>query len=251
MWSTSPPSLMAGHRLPATVVAVPTSRDLPVSFERLVTRTTLWLAVANAAGAVTVFVYLAFVQGNAQGLAASPRDTRVSLLLFVVYVVAIGPLAVYTGYRNFAPVMRWLSEDRPPTADEQRIVLSQPLRHTAWAFLYWVGAAILFGIVLQFWFGNTAEQMVSVTLGILLGGLATCSLSFLFVERTLRPLFAFALQSGQSDNWTAAFVVTLRGRSEPTRVYRPKVGKGAPSGDGPGGAHGPARSPAGPSGRAG
>jgi hypothetical protein len=102
MWSTSPPSLMAGHRLPATVVAVPTSRDLPVSFEHLVTRTTLWLAVANAAGAVTVFVYLAFVQGNAQGLAASPRDTRVSLLLFVVYVVAIGP-SLDRGLRCHAP----------------------------------------------------------------------------------------------------------------------------------------------------
>jgi adenylate cyclase len=190
-------------------VAVPTSRDLPVSFERLAARTTLRLAVANLAGAVTVFVYLALIQGNAEGLAFSPRDTRISVIVFVIFMAAVAPLLVYTGNRTFAPVARWLREDRPPTPEEQQIVLSQPLRHAAVAFVFWIAAAMLFGVVLQVWLGHSAEQMVNVTLGVLLGGVVTTRLTFLLVERSLRPLFAFALQAGLPRR-TASLGITTR-----------------------------------------
>jgi adenylate cyclase len=164
-------------------------------FQRLIPRFSAWLMLSNAAGAVILFVYFSFIQGNAEGLANNTKDTQISIAVFVAYLAATFPFGIYSGARTFSPVLRWLAEDRPPTESEQRIVLSQPFRQASWSFAYWVGAAIVFGL-LQLSFHNGAERAAAIVLGILLGGLATCALCFLLVERTLRPLFAYALQEG-------------------------------------------------------
>lgn len=148
---------------------------------------------ANASGAAVAYVYLTLV---APPKPSPPDHDRILYLGVAPVYFAI---AVVVGHQLSRPALRrvegWLAEDRAPGREERALVLGLPWRAAAIGGAAWVIAAVVFG-------GQTATHhpgvyVTGVALGILLAGLTTTGITFLLVERALRPLFALAL-AGQT-----------------------------------------------------
>jgi adenylate cyclase len=89
--------------------------------------------------------------------------------------------------------MAWAREDRDPDPEERAQLLRLPLRAFKLDAAGWLGAALLFGAV-NLPYSFTLASHVSWT--ILLGGLTTCAIANLVLERNLRPITDLALAAG-------------------------------------------------------
>jgi adenylate cyclase len=148
--------------------------------------------LANLVPGIALFFYLQFTLPAASGTPDPGRADTTMVLVFVVYVV----LAVAAGsagtFRAFAPVLRWIAEDRPATAAEQLAILRQPIDRGLAAFCYWAGAAVVFGVT-QAALGYPGARIASVVVGVLLAAVSVTSLDALLIERLLRPVARRAL----------------------------------------------------------
>lgn len=151
------------------------------------------LCAANLAGALVVFVYFTFLYPLSFTQAAQVGNA-LYYGAFAGYMIFALVSATILGRRMFRTVLEWLEAQRPPTPEERKAVLSQPFKQAWWPFAYWVIAAALFA-VLHLYFDplGTGRHAVRIAVGILGGGLTTCTLAFLLIERSFRPLFALAL----------------------------------------------------------
>ncbi len=171
-------------RRPAALTA---RRAAAVRVRRSVRRRLLF---ANAAGLLAV---LTFVQ-LASGQDLAPR------LPFWLQVV--GPLVPVTllvapaylwGHRAFNRTIAWATEDRAPTAAERFAVLREPRRQALRPLLFWVVGACLYGGLAAL-AGADLVTVVRVVEGTLIGGVTTCALGYLMIERSFRPLMAAVLE---------------------------------------------------------
>jgi adenylate cyclase len=117
----------------------------------------------------------------------------VNAAAFVVFLTLAGIAGAVWGSRSFAAATAWLEENRPPTEAERSAVLRQPLVCARLDGLGWAVGAGVFALInlpasthLAFHIGST----------ILMGGLTCTALSYLLVERALRPVTAEALAAG-------------------------------------------------------
>jgi adenylate cyclase len=143
--------------------------------------------LANGAGAVVVLTYLRWlfpVELPSDGLDQTLNAVVFGTYLFLTFIIA-APLNALMLRRAVA----WVREGREPTADERQETFIQPFRQTASAFLGWVGAALIFGVL--------NERGARVSVGIALAGLVTCSMLYLLLERHFRPIFALALEDAE------------------------------------------------------
>ena len=144
---------------------------------------------ANAVGATVAYVYLTFVAPP------QPRPAESELLHYLGVVPVYFVLAIVLGHqankRTLRRVERWLAEDRAPTSEERALVLGLPWQSARLGGAGWLLAAIVFGA--QTATHHPAVYVAGVVLGIVLAGLTTTGITFLLVERALRPLFALAL----------------------------------------------------------
>jgi adenylate cyclase len=147
--------------------------------------------VANLAGIVAVFFYLTIISVGSSGFRQAPD--YVSLVVMVLYVVVVVPLALWRAALLALPVRRFISEERAPTAEEGAVALSLPIRLAVQFFTYWVGAAVIFVALSAFVFHDPRAETVQIGTTIILGGLTTCALSYLLLERGNRPIFAIVL----------------------------------------------------------
>jgi len=144
---------------------------------------------ANVVGATVAFVWVQFISPP-----QPPPEHGEEFLFGVlvpVYVVIVGIVAYRIGKRHFAPVERWLADRRAPSATERDLVLGLPWRAAAGSAAGWLCAALVFGLSTAT--HHPALFVAGVVGGILLAGLVTTAVTFLIIERTLRPLFALAL----------------------------------------------------------
>ncbi|HEX2039484.1 MAG TPA: adenylate/guanylate cyclase domain-containing protein [Acidimicrobiales bacterium] len=155
-------------------------------------RTFASLSLANAGGAVLVFVYLTML---APEYGDEPRTTNLGLSVatFVAYWLVILPIGYVAGRRLLWSATCWLDEHRPPTEEERRDTLRTPWRFLGLVLAFWLGAPVVFGSLNLVVLGNPWSIVVRNTIGTLLGALTTGALTFLLVERALRPVVALAL----------------------------------------------------------
>ncbi|MDQ6782437.1 MAG: adenylate/guanylate cyclase domain-containing protein [Actinomycetota bacterium] len=167
---------------------------------RIVGRPRLALGVfallANAVPGIALFFYLQFLapgSGSGSGVVPDPGRANgrvlVTLLVFLALTIPVGAVL---NAKSIVPVVRWLGQDRPATPSEQLVVLRQPLRQALIAFAFWAIAAVIFGS-LEAALGYSSQRVAALVIGIILAGIASCSLSVLLVERLFRPLVAVAL----------------------------------------------------------
>jgi adenylate cyclase len=153
-------------------------------------RLSIAIPVANAVGGLLVLVFLTFVVPTP---VYDDAQTRLNLIVFAVFL----PIALIVGWnlgqRAGAPVRAWLREGRIPNEREVELTVQLPTRLTQVPGAIWGFATILFTAV------NTPISTVlglQVALTTMLGGLATCALLYLMVERIERPALAYALAAG-------------------------------------------------------
>jgi adenylate cyclase len=155
---------------------------------RTVRRLTVAAVAANTLGGIVMFTLLEFLVPL--GPAPDDRDLLLNGIVAAVYL----PLGLIIGNlwarRHGDPVRQWLSEDRPPTAEERSLVLSQPFRFVAISGFFWVLAAILFTAIN---IPKTGWEALVVGGGMLLAGETTCAVGYLMIERLIRPVTALAL----------------------------------------------------------
>jgi adenylate cyclase len=147
------------------------------------------LLFANVAGAVAVMTFLQL---------ASDKDLAPDLPLWVRIVGPVAPVVVLLvpayiwGHKAFTKAIAWALEGRPPSLTERFAVLREPWRQALRPLVFWVVGALLYGGITAL-AGAGFLTVVRVVEGTLIGGVTTCALAYLMIERSFRPLFAHVL----------------------------------------------------------
>jgi adenylate cyclase len=150
------------------------------------------LIVANALAGVTTFAFLQYMLPGPPGRFTPPNANEVVTVAFVIYLAIAIPGGALTNARIFRPVARWTSDGRRPDPVEQWATLVQPIRQAVGAFAFWLVAAVVFAVLLAAE-GYPTHRVAAAVVAIILGGLASCTLSALLIEQGLRPIVAVAL----------------------------------------------------------
>jgi adenylate cyclase len=163
----------------------------PVLAERIRRRATISLLGANLAGAVLTFVLATWVVPfPPEG--ATAASLRANVIGFAI-VLLLGLVAGRSlSARVGREAQRWLMEDRQPTPEERRVTLLFPIRQTMLEALLWLAAALIFTVINSF---DSTRLGLQTGLEIVLGGLVTCSLTYLLAERVNHPAVARALEA--------------------------------------------------------
>jgi adenylate cyclase len=159
---------------------------------RTITRRLTWAAVAsNGLGALLLFLLLGFLVPFAPE--GADRQLGLNAAFGTVYLAVTLALGTRYGIRINAPVGRWLAEERPPTSEERKLALGQPLRFALVSAFFWTVGAVLFTILNL----PTSGWLALIAGGaIVLGGETTSALGFLLAERIVRPVIELALAGG-------------------------------------------------------
>jgi adenylate cyclase len=189
----------SASQVAAGSAALPAAREPgPEIAQRVVRSTTIGLLAANAAGAVVTFVLATFVVPSPrEGI--SSGNARLNAIAFAAVL-----LVALAGGRQFSariarPGTQWLREDRAPTEAEREANLSFPLRQTVIEGGMWTLAALVFVAINL---SASSTLAFEVGLEIVLGGLVTCSLTYLIAERLSRPATARALETAAPERPT-------------------------------------------------
>jgi adenylate cyclase len=148
------------------------------------------IIAANSLGAIVVLVFMGYVVPTSVG--NDQQQLRLNLLAFAVFLPAAVAFGIRRGIRLSAPARAWILAERAPDQRERAVTLRQPLRLSAVCGTLWAAGAITFGALNL---PRSPSLGAQVGFTALLGGLATCSLVYLLVERIMRPLTARALAS--------------------------------------------------------
>lgn len=159
-----------------------------------------YLLVANLAGAVLSFVYLAVISPVPPHVTPEIRAEiqREGVVAFTVFMaVVVAGVGRYLNAR-LDRIARWAVEGRAPTAAEVEEALALPRTLLVVPELVWLLAATVFGVQ-QATFDVGWVLVGRVVTGILFGGVITSTLAYLLVERTLRPVSTLVLSYGVLD----------------------------------------------------
>ena len=150
------------------------------------------MVLAHGLGAADLFALLFFVLPAPHG--ADPADHIVpNLVGFVVYTPLTLVLGTLLARRWSAYYSDWIREGREPNAEERRVVLQTPTHCLRLNGAFWLGALVLFSAINL---PASPDLALHVATTIALGGLTTCAVAYLLIERYLRPITAIALAGG-------------------------------------------------------
>ncbi|MGI8624702.1 MAG: adenylate/guanylate cyclase domain-containing protein [Solirubrobacteraceae bacterium] len=173
-----------------TADAAPPRRALLHGVDR---RVTVSQCFAHALGAVDVALLLFFVLPAP----ACCRDLTDHLARNAVALAIYLPLAMAAGTvigRRLSPTrMAWLRERREPTPEERSRVMRAPNACFKMDAGLWLGAVILFAAVNA---PTAAALAFHVAWTLFLGGVTTCVVAHLLLERQWRPITELALAGG-------------------------------------------------------
>jgi adenylate cyclase len=168
-------------------------------------RLAIFGATANLFGATGVLLFLLYLAPTT--LSDAQIEEIADLWpLFAVYMAIALPMGyVFITRRPFRPIAEWLRAGGPAPRELQERVLHYPRNWALAASVPWMVGAL--GS-----FAFTARIDVSVaaagSLGVAAGGLTSCSLQYLVVERIMRPVTARVLAGGPPPGTGAAGVGT-------------------------------------------
>lgn len=176
-----------------------TARDVRMS---LLTRS----SALHALGSLMVFTYLQQIYPPSRAFNIPWLNDYAVLILTIV---ALAPVSWIWAHAQFGHRAGWALDGRVPTEVQRRQLLSEPWRMAARPYALWMvaTAAICGGTVVR---GEVAvRNLLDMAQIMLIGGLATCAFSFIIIEQTYRPLFAYAL-AGQAASRPASLGIRLR-----------------------------------------
>jgi adenylate cyclase len=149
--------------------------------------------LANLCGALATFLYLAVLTPDTAGRPPDPDDVMLSWITFVGFMGFVMVIGFVLGLGILRRSLGWLTEGRRPYDAERERVLQVPWTFVVLGFVFWMLAAVVFSVQNHFVLDNPWQRIVRNSVGTMLGGMTTCAVTFLLVERTMRPVFASAL----------------------------------------------------------
>jgi adenylate cyclase len=157
---------------------------------RITRRAVIALIGANTAGALVIFTLSTWIiPVPVEGM--SDRNFRINAVAFAVLLV-LGMAAGYVlSARAARESQQWLRADRAPTAQERDATLTFPARQTVITAALWGLAALAFTVIN---IPDSPTLAVEVGAEVAIGGLVTCPLTYLLIERITRPAHARALE---------------------------------------------------------
>lgn len=160
-----------------------TARDVRM---RLLAR----FSVVHAAGGLMVFSYLQQLYPASQAFGTPWLN---DLALLAITEITLAPVAWLWFAKKFKTSGQWALEGRTPTSAERERVLDEPWRMAARPFLLWMVATAFVASGISFRSSFGGREVFDIVQIMLIGGLGVCAISYLVIEQTYRPLFAFAL----------------------------------------------------------
>ena len=146
--------------------------------------------LVNAAGALVAFFSVGFLIPIFYDPAQREEIGREMAPLVIASVVIGSLVTTRLAKRDREKALGWVTEGREPTEDEHRLTLTLATRAMIRSGITWAIAAVVFALInLTYSLGFAA--VVAAT--IWMGGETTCGLTYLVLERTLRPVTALAL----------------------------------------------------------
>ncbi|HEV7760466.1 MAG TPA: adenylate/guanylate cyclase domain-containing protein [Acidimicrobiales bacterium] len=164
------------------------------------------LLLANVAGGSVVLAYGQIAVGRSL---APDVGLLASIGAFAGTFVVSAVLANVWAYMGFSRSIAWVVEGREPTDDERAEVLKLPWQSALRPLLFWIVGAALYAAVAPTLGGASALSVMKLVNGIVLGGVVTCTLGFLLIERSFTQLFALAL-AGEPPPRPATLGVRMR-----------------------------------------
>ncbi len=161
---------------------------------------------ANGVGALIVLCFFLFLVPGELSDEEWDRALTRNLIAFAVYM----PISLvlgrwWAGRRPFEPVREWLSTDRAATDLVRRQVLRYPGIWALRSSVFWAGGALLFALLNV----DLGPEYVLALLGTgLLGGVTSCTLQYLMVERMVRPVTVLALADSNPERLETPGVAT-------------------------------------------
>jgi adenylate cyclase len=159
--------------------------------KRVHVRIKVSMVLAHGLGAIDLFALLFFVLPAPHG--ADPGDHLIpNLVGLAVYMPTTLVLGSYLARRWSAYHSDWIREGRDPDAEERRVILGTPAHCLRLNATFWLGALVLFSAINL---PASPDLALHVATTIALGGVTTCAVAYLLIERYLRPITAIALAS--------------------------------------------------------
>jgi adenylate cyclase len=148
--------------------------------------------LSHGLGAIDLFLLMFFVLPLPEGVEASENVWQ-NVVGFAVYL----PLSLIAGNRfarRISPARSaWVAEQRDPSPDERAVVLGMPLHCLRLNAGFWFGALVLFSLInLPVSFALAGHVATTIALG----GITTCAVAYLLVEKLMQPMTEIALDGG-------------------------------------------------------
>lgn len=160
-----------------------TARDVRL---QLLVRTT----VLHVLGGAVVFTLIQLLYPASEAFGTPWLN---DFALVVLTVAALTPLAWAWVAWEFGRSSGWALAGRTPTTEQREHLLGEPFRMAIRPMLFWVAAAAIIGTGIEVREVWGLREIVDIAQILVMGGLATCAISYLVIERTYRPLFACSL----------------------------------------------------------
>jgi adenylate cyclase len=159
-------------------------------------RVKLVTTLANVSGALFVFGFMELVAPSER----NPRPDGLidDVTIFVPFMlVSIVVMLLRIG-RMTDQTLDWLQPGQELDIGDRQDTLALPFRIAVRPMTVWSTAALMFGAV-TLSAGHTWAWSVQVAATIVLGGAVSCAISFLMLERALRPVFSVAFAGRAPD----------------------------------------------------
>jgi adenylate cyclase len=161
------------------------------------------IVAAHLSGAVFTFVYLTFIAPAEAARAGSSAITDVAV--FVGFAAVAFPVTTIWCERVSRRASLWMIEERASTPEERELTLRLARRMSAITFVPWITAAVFFAIV-NAASGHTLRHVIKVAFTTIDGGLVSCTIGFLLIERVMRPAVAQVLEGSAPESGPIAGV---------------------------------------------
>ena len=165
-------------------------------WERQRRRMQVGLSAANVIGALTVYAFLQLLVPIPANVRHDTTFTWVSVALFVLVAGTATVVANIWGPRTAEVIHRWFLSGEEPDPYQRERALRQPLVQMKIDAVLWGSAGALF---VTFGAFKSVTIAIQAAVGITLGGLASCALTYLLTERFTREVTATALAGGAPE----------------------------------------------------
>jgi class 3 adenylate cyclase len=166
-----------------------TARDVRM---RLLAR----ISVMHAGGGLVVF---GFIQLRYPASEAYATPWINDWLLVLATEAVLAPVAWGWVAHEFRRSSGWALAGRSPDDGERERLLAAPFHLAVRPLLFWLLAAVVIGGGVRFRRVLGLVEIFDIAQILVMGGIATCAISYLVIERTFRPLFACALSDATID----------------------------------------------------